>query len=194
MLAQKWVFIALLSTVLPAQNNETNSHSSKEYNTTMTSHIVKSDNNTSTKISENNITHDEQNITKTVTTQLPKISEMKHFNGAWHLRVMDGMDVRKARAILDFNFNEKKTKLSGFDGCNRIRGDLMIYSEDNITMPLLTATRMACRQHIHRWVSKRLHALLKEGYSIKEETKYGIEGITLKSEKHELFFKKMGTK
>jgi len=110
-------------------------------------------------------------------------------NGNWHLRVMDGMEVRKARAILDFDMD--KMKLSGFDACNRIGGTLLQISENNTSVPMLSATRMACRQSVHRWVSKRLHETLKEGFCIKEETKYGVEGIVMKSPHHELFFKRM---
>lgn len=115
--------------------------------------------------------------------------EKEDLNGAWHLRVMDGMEVRKARAILDFDMD--KMKLSGFDSCNRIGGNLIENSETNTTVPFLMATRMACRNHIHTWVSQRLHEVLKEGYFIVKEKKYGIEGITLKSPSHELFFKRM---
>jgi len=116
--------------------------------------------------------------------------DIKKLNGAWHLRVMDGMEVRKARAILDFDI--EKMKLSGFDGCNRIGGALQKNSDTNLTTPMLMSTRMACRGKIFNWVSKRLHETLKEGFDIKEEKKYGVKGITLKSAKHELFFKKMG--
>ena len=112
-----------------------------------------------------------------------------NLNGAWHLRVMDGMEVRKARAILDFNMD--KMKLSGFDACNRIGGRLVKNAEHNMTTPMLMSTKMACRGKIFNWVSKRLHETLKEGFDIKEEKKYGVKGITLKSPSHELFFKKM---
>ena len=110
-------------------------------------------------------------------------------NGNWHLRVMDGMEVRKARAILDFDMD--KMTLSGFDACNRIGGSLVKNSDTNMTTPMLMSTKMGCRGKIHNWVSKRLHVLLKEGFNIKEEKKYGVEGITLKSPSHELFFKRM---
>jgi len=114
-----------------------------------------------------------------------------NLNGAWHLRVMDGMDVRKARAILDFNMD--KMKLSGFDACNRIGGKLIKNTEDNnMSTSMLVSTKMACRGRIFSWVRKRLHKTLKEGFEIKEEKKYGLKGITLKSPSHELFFKKMG--
>ena len=111
------------------------------------------------------------------------------FNGVWHLRVMDGMEVRKARAILDFDMD--KMKLSGFDACNRIAGEMKKNSDTNTSVPMLFVTRMDCRENIHTWVSKRLHETLKEGFTIKEEKKYGVEGITLKSASHELFLKRM---
>lgn len=111
-------------------------------------------------------------------------------NGTWHLRVMDGKDVRIARAIFDLDMD--KMILSGFDACNRMNGQLVKHSEDNISVPMLITTRMACREPIHNWVSLHLHELLKEGFSIKAEEKYGIEGLTIKSPTHELFLKKMG--
>jgi len=116
--------------------------------------------------------------------------DMNKLNGNWHLRVMDGMEVRKARAILDFDI--EKMKLSGFDGCNRIGGVLKKNSDTNMTTPMLMITRMACREAIHNYVSKRLDETLKEGFSVTEDTKYGVDGITLKSPNHELFFKRMG--
>jgi len=128
-------------------------------------------------------------IMSTLCTQLLTANDLKDFNGDWHLRVMDGMEVRKARAILDFDM--EKMKLSGFDSCNRISGELIKHSDTNITAPLLISTRMACRDNIHNWVSQRLHETLKEGFQLKAESKYGIEGITLKSPTHELFLKRM---
>jgi len=125
-----------------------------------------------------------------VTTLYTQPIVANNLNGAWHLRVMDGMEVRKARAILDFNMD--KMKLSGFDACNRIGGILVKNAEHNMTTPMLMSTKMACRGKIFNWVSKRLHETLKEGFDIKEEKKYGVKGITLKSPSHELFFKKMG--
>ena len=110
-------------------------------------------------------------------------------NGVWHLRVMDGMEVRKARAILDFNM--EKMKFSGFDACNRIGGEIKKVSDTNTSIPMLFSTRMACRGKMHTWVSKRLHETLKEGFTVKEEKRYGVEGVTLKSSKHELFLKQM---
>lgn len=119
-----------------------------------------------------------------------KTIDLNKFNGNWHLRIMDGMEVRKARAILDFDIG--KMKLSGFDGCNRIGGALQKNSDTNMTTPMLISTKMACREPIHNWVSQRLHETLSEGFSITEAKRNGIDGIILKSPKHELFFKKMG--
>ncbi|MDM5271970.1 META domain-containing protein [Sulfurovum sp. zt1-1] len=112
------------------------------------------------------------------------------FNGNWHIRVMDGKDIRQARAILDLDLDDMK--LSGFDACNQMNGILIKHNEENISVPALMTTRMGCRETLHTWVSVRLHQLLKEGFSIKEEEKYGIEGVTIKSPNHELFLKKMG--
>ena len=118
-----------------------------------------------------------------------KTIDLDELNGNWHLRIMDGMEVRKARAILDFDTT--KMQLSGFDGCNRISGALKKTSDTNMTSQL-ASTRMACRQSIHSWVSKRLHETVKEGFSVTEATRNGVDGITLKSPSHELFFGKMG--
>lgn len=118
-----------------------------------------------------------------------KSIDMNTLSGNWHLRVMDGKEVRKARAILDFNTQEML--LSGFDGCNRITGTLKKDVSNNLSAKL-TTTKMACRGRIHTYVSQRLHETVNEGFSIKEDKKYGVEGITLKSSKHELFFKRMG--
>ena len=128
-------------------------------------------------------------ILVTFTTLYTQTLGANELNGNWHLRVMDGMEVRKARAILDFDMD--KMTLSGFDACNRIGGSLVKNSDINMTTPMLMSTKMGCRGKIHNWVSKRLHVLLKEGFNIKEEKKYGVEGITLKSPSHELFFKRM---
>jgi len=100
-----------------------------------------------------------------VTTLYTQPIVANNLNGSWHLRVMDGMDVRKARAILDFNMD--KMKLSGFDACNRIGGTLIKNTEHNITIPMLMSTKMACRGKIFNWVSKRLYVTLKEGFNIK---------------------------
>jgi len=48
--------------------------------------------------------------------------ELKEVNGNWHLRVADGHDVKRARAIVDFH--AQQMVLDGFDGCNRISGHL----------------------------------------------------------------------
>ena len=116
--------------------------------------------------------------------------DLSDLNGNWHLRVMDGNEVRKARAILDFDAD--KMKVSGFAGCNQISGTLK--GDDRNMSSQLISTRMACREPIHAYVSKKLHETIAEGFSIKEEKKYGVEGITLKSSKHELFFKRMDKK
>ncbi len=118
-----------------------------------------------------------------------KTIDLDELNGNWHLRIMDGMEVRKARAILDFN--SKKMKLNGFDGCNRISGTLIKTSDTNMSSQL-ASTKMGCRQPIHSWVSKRLHETVKEGFSITETKRNGIDGITIKSTRHELFFGRMG--
>ena len=119
--------------------------------------------------------------TKTVT--------LDELTGNWHLRIMDGMEVRKARAILDFD--AKKMTINGFDACNRISGTLQINSETNMTSQL-SSTKMAYRRPIHSYVSQRLHETVKEGFSITEDTRNGVDGITLKSSRHELFFGRMG--
>ena len=125
----------------------------------------------------------------TLTTLQIQTLTAEEFDGAWHLRVMDGMEVRKARAILEFDM--QKMKIEGFDACNRISGALIKNSDTNLTAPLLMSTRMSCRGKMQNWVSIRLQETLKEGFSMKEEEKYGVEGITLKSPSHELFFKRM---
>jgi len=125
-----------------------------------------------------------------LTTQISAESvDLEKLSGSWHLRALDGGEVRKARAILDFD--AKKMKLDGFDGCNRISGNLEKNTQTQKLSAQLLSTQMACRENIHRYVSKRLHETVSEGFSIKEETKYGIDGITIKSAKHELFFKRM---
>lgn len=123
------------------------------------------------------------------TTLLSANIDLSELSGSWHMRVMDGMEVRKARAILDFD--AEKMRIDGFDSCNRISGTLTKNPQTRQLSSKLKTTRMACRENIHRWVSKRLHETMNEGFSIKEEKKYGVDGITLKSAKHELFFKRM---
>ncbi len=115
--------------------------------------------------------------------------DLEELNGNWHLRIMDGMEVRKARAILDFDMDSMT--LSGFDACNRISGTLKIDTQHTLSSKLRT-TRMACRRPIHSYVSKRLHETMHEGFTITESTKNGVDGITLKSQNHELFFGRMG--
>ena len=115
--------------------------------------------------------------------------DLSKLDGNWHLRIMDGMEVRKARAILDFD--SAKMQISGFDACNQISGTLIKDSNSSMSSQL-KATRMACRQPIHSYVSKRLHETMQEGFKITETSRSGVDGITLKSSKHELFFGKMG--
>ncbi len=123
------------------------------------------------------------------TTLLSANINLSELSGSWHMRVLDGMEVRKARAILDFD--AKKMRVDGFDSCNRISGILKQNPQTKQLSTQLHTTRMACRGNIQKWVSKRLHETMREGFTIKEEKKYGVEGITLKSSGHELFFKKM---
>ncbi len=115
--------------------------------------------------------------------------DLSQINGNWHLRIMDGMEVRKARAILDFDSD--KMRLSGFDACNRISGVLKVNNDTNISSRLIS-TKMACRGKIQSYVSQRLHETINEGFSISKAKRNGVEGITLKSPTHELFFGKMG--
>ena len=119
----------------------------------------------------------------------PKAIALDELNGNWHLRIMDGMEVRKARAILDFD--SKKMTISGFDGCNRIAGTLIL---NNDTMSSqLKMTKRACRLSVQAYVSQRLHEVMKDGFTISETTTNGVEGITLKNPKHTLFFGRMGS-
>lgn len=115
--------------------------------------------------------------------------DLDDLHGNWHLRTMDGKDVREARAILDFD--AKHMRLNGFDGCNQMSSELRT-NDQNLISTKLAATDMACRQSIHSYVRTRLHKTVKEGFSVTKTTQNGIEGITIKSSKHELFFKKMG--
>jgi len=117
------------------------------------------------------------------------LKELSDLDGNWHLRVMDGKEVRKARAILDFH--SKSMVLRGFDGCNRMSGKIQRTTEDRF-FSKVTSTRMACRNNIHRFVSRGLHTTIKEGFTVTEEKRFGVDGITLKSKHHDLFFKKMG--
>ena len=117
--------------------------------------------------------------------------DLDDLDGNWHLRTMDGKDVRAARAILDFD--SEKMRLSGFDGCNSMSS---VLKEDNniIKSTKFSDTTMACRESIHQYVRTRLHKTIKEGFSIAKTTQDGIDGITVKSSNHQLFFKKMGPK
>jgi len=118
-----------------------------------------------------------------------KTVDIDELQGNWHLRSMDGKDVRKARAILDFD--PKQMKLNGFDGCNRLSSELQT-NNNTLVSTKLAATNMECREYIHSYVRYRLHKTMKEGFTVTESTQNGIKGITIKSSKHELFFKKMG--
>ncbi|MCF6206594.1 MAG: META domain-containing protein [Sulfurovum sp.] len=115
--------------------------------------------------------------------------DLNDLSGDWHLRVLDGHEVRKARAILDFK--PEKMSIEGFDACNRISGKLTPIGNGSYKSRL-KRTRMACRGNIHHYVSSRLIETIESGFTIKEETHYGIDGITIKSATHDLFFKRMG--
>lgn len=124
----------------------------------------------------------------TFSKELP-LQDLSNLDGNWHLRVMDGHDVRQARAILDFH--SAHMFLNGFDGCNKISGNLTKSSHAKFSAKL-AVTKMACRRTIHQFVSKRLHETVQEGFVVSQNKRYGLEGITLKSAHHDLFFKKMG--
>ena len=117
------------------------------------------------------------------------LKSLNSLDGNWHLRVMDGKEVRKARAILDFH--SKSMVLEGFDGCNRLSGKILRTTNDRF-FSKIKSSKMGCRQNIHRYVSRGLKTTIKEGFTVTETTRYGVEGITLKSKHHDLFFKKMG--
>ena len=119
-----------------------------------------------------------------------KSVDLDDLHGNWHLRTMDGKDVRKARAILDFD--AKNMKLNGFDGCNRMSSELKT-NKVILKSTKLSASRMGCRQSIHSYVRKRLHRTVKEGFTVTEATQNGVDGILIKSSKHELFFKWMSS-
>jgi heat shock protein HslJ len=114
---------------------------------------------------------------------------LNSIKGNWHLRVLDGHDVKKARAIIDFH--SRKMFIDGFDSCNRFSGYLKVKAQ-NTFYSKLKSSRMACRQNIHQYTSQRMKTTIEEGFTITEESRYGIDGITLKSKSHNLFFKKMG--
>jgi len=67
----------------------------------------------------------------------------KLLNGNWHLRVIDGMEVRKARAIVEFSTTQMR--IQGFDSCNRIAGNLQAnskYSANNGHIPPCAFNRL----------------------------------------------------
>lgn len=116
--------------------------------------------------------------------------DLDDLNGNWHLRTMDGKEVREARAILDFD--AKHMKLSGFDGCNPISGELK-RSADTRIFSELSPTHNECRQSIHRYVRTRLRKTVKEGFTVTKAKQNGIDGILIKSTSHELFLKWMSS-
>ena len=116
--------------------------------------------------------------------------DLDELHGNWHLRSMDGKDVRKARAILDFD--AKNMKLNGFDGCNRISSQLKT-NKNKLQSTKLATTRMECRETIHSYVRTRLHNTVKEGFTVTEAKQNGVKGILVKGSKHELFFKWMSS-
>ena len=116
-------------------------------------------------------------------------ADLNELQGDWHLRELDGYEVRKARAILDFE--PAKMVIDGFDACNRINGKLIKKDDGTYTSKLRT-TRMACRGRLFSFVSQRLHQAIDEGFTVEKATRHGVDGILLKSKSHELFFKRMG--
>ena len=120
----------------------------------------------------------------------PKGIDLDDLDGNWHLRSVDGKDVRKARAILDFD--AEHMKLNGFDGCNPMSSELK--ADDTIIRSTKLSTKKnGCRQSIHRYVRTRLHKTVKEGFTVIKAKQNGIDGILIKSAKHELFFKWMSS-
>jgi len=116
--------------------------------------------------------------------------DLDDLDGNWHLRTMDGKEVREARAILDFD--AKHMRLSGFDGCNPISGKLK-GSADTRIFSKLSSTHNECRQSIHRYVRTGLHKTVKEGFTVTKAKQNGIDGILIKSASHELFLKWMSS-
>lgn len=57
-----------------------------------------------------------------LSTLLSANTTFSELSGSWHMRALNGMEVCKARAILDFD--EKKMRADGFDSCKRIFGIL----------------------------------------------------------------------
>jgi len=161
----------LLSTLLLADNNETN---------------VTSETNVSifSKFSDK-LKQAKENVIDTMDKWMAH-----EFNGNWHLREIDGKDTRYARAILELNLDTMK--LSGFDACNQITGDIKETVDKNLTVPTVNTTWMSCREQIHLWTSRSLQETLKEKFTIKEGKKNGVKGIIIKSKSHELFLKQMG--
>jgi heat shock protein HslJ len=119
-----------------------------------------------------------------------KSVDLDDLHGNWHLRTVDGKDVREARAILDFD--AKNMRLNGFDGCNPMSSELKTNNETLISTKLAT-TNNDCRQSIHSYVRTKLHKTVKEGFTITKSNKNGVDGIIIKSSKHELFFKWMNS-
>ncbi|HQR74665.1 MAG TPA: META domain-containing protein [Sulfurovum sp.] len=115
--------------------------------------------------------------------------KLEELDGNWHLRSADGKSVRQARAILEFD--SAKMHISGFDACNKISGTLNASSENNMSSTLI-ATKMVCRTQKQVLASKALHETLAEGFSVVHASSNGVDGILLKSQHHQLFFKKMG--
>ena len=87
-----------------------------------------------------------------------KTVDINELQGNWHLRSMDGKDVRKARAILDFD--PKQMKLNGFDGCNRLSGKLKT-TNNTLISTKLAATNMECIEYIHSYLIHSLHTTRK---------------------------------
>ena len=120
---------------------------------------------------------------------LAQAIDLTKLQGDWQLRVMDGYDVRKVRTIVEFM--PQTMRIAGFDACNRIGGKLTPTADGNFTTTL-TATHKACRGQSFIFVSKRFHETFAAPFSMKLETRYGIEGLTIKGASHDLFFKRMG--
>jgi heat shock protein HslJ len=115
---------------------------------------------------------------------------LETLEGSWLLRTIDGYQVSKARAILDFN--AKRNKIDGYDGCNRIEGKLKLRKDNRYTSNL-AIYRYECKNTTKRFVSSRLQSTITEGFSIQKGKMQGEDGILLKSTHHTLFFKKMGS-
>ncbi len=115
--------------------------------------------------------------------------DLSEVNGSWQLRVLDSHDVRRQRANIDFH--GKQMIINGFDGCNRISAHLKTQG-NTVFYAKLHSSHMACRTSAHRYVSKRVKQTVKEGFTITKTKRYGIDGITVRSKHHDLFFKKMG--